>query len=185
MTQISYKTSSITFPTAERDAQSSFIDLYGNREAADILSEEYAFGYPEWKPVEASCPIEIAIVWLSTIQRGTYSLKHFEQVKKDAVEEGLPAPSEHLIEDARDILNWMHQQVPYSYDLMPGDEDGVEIHAIHRSIYISLALFENGTSKCYVNMENERSVAVFDVRECVKGGFMEGALRNFQAVLAR
>ena len=113
-----------------------------------------------------------------------YSLGYFEQVTKDAVEEGLPVPSVQVIKDARNILNWMHRQVPYSYDVVPGNEGGVEIHAIHDNIYFSLSLFENGASQCWVSMDNERSTAVFDKRETVKGRFMQGTLGSLKAALA-
>ena len=138
-----------------------------------------------WELANPTVQYDLLGGWLSTHQREAYSLGYFEQVKKDAVADGLQVPSVQVIKDARNILNWMYRQVPYLYDVVPGDEGGVEIHAIHDNIYFSLALFENGVSKCWVSMDNERSTAVFDKRETVKGRFMQGALGNLKAAIAR
>ncbi len=174
----------------ERWITPSIVRPVGPMRSIQIVTSNSKRGEPTamaggWELTTPTVQYDPLVRWLSTHQREAYSLEYFEQVKKDAVADGLQVPSVQVIKDARNILNWMHRQVPYLYDMVPGDEGGVEIHAIHDNIYFSLALFENGVSKCWVSMDDERSTAVFDKRETVKGRFMEGALENLKAALER
>ena len=101
-----------------------------------------------------------------------------DQIREFAIAEEIPEPSEDLIADARRVLNWMLDRMPFDYEVDLEDDGGVAIHALHQKIYVCIILSASEPDRCFVNMDDERRISTFTNRDKVCGTFLDGALRD-------
>ena len=101
-----------------------------------------------------------------------------DQIREFASAEEIPEPSDDLIADARRVLNWMSDRMPFDYEVDLEDDGGIAIHAVHQKIYVCIILSASEPDRCFVNMDDERRISTFTNRDKVCGTFLEGALRD-------
>ena len=102
------------------------------------------------------------------------------RVKKAAVEEDCPVPSDEIVEEAGELLARMFREAPFPYDVTPEDDGGIAIHAIHDEVYVCVILSADGPDRCFMNVDGERWRSTYTERPRVFGRFLKEALRNLR-----
>ncbi len=104
-----------------------------------------------------------------------------ERVKAVAIEEGYPKPTDELVREASQVLEWMFQRYLFTYEVTPEDDGGIAIHAIHNKVYVCVILSQEGPDQCFVDMDGEHRRSTYSDRRKLCGTFLLGALQDLRA----
>ncbi len=102
------------------------------------------------------------------------------RVKEIAAEDGYPEPTDELIGESREVLEWMFLKQPFAYDTTPQHDGSIAIHVLHDKIYVYLILSHTGHDRCFVKTDGENRRTIYANRSEVRGTFLEAALRDLR-----
>ena len=108
------------------------------------------------------------------------SLDGLNQIEEMAIEEGLLPPSKDVIDEAKKLIRWMSQRVPFLYEVAPEDDKGISVHGVHDDLYIWVVLRPEQPTLCFANMDGESRRSIIKNRNELYGEFLKGALNDLR-----